>query len=505
LAVLGFSLFENFLRCPEPLFSEAFVELDSDYLHIGLRGGDGGLQSTITWSDDQSESRQIQAASYKELFVSGMCPLPVGEVVQFSISLPGVDTSVSGTAQLAWIREKKQGSFRPVGFCLAIQKFAGDGETIWTSFLNEALLGQCVADIMRSDLHEVSGEVTLLDAIEGMNDGGIGCVLVTEKDKKLVGVFTERDVLRLVESVNFATSRISEYMTKNPVVLKPSQSLDEAMALMASVPFRHFPVVEDEKLVGVISSRDLTQHMLNFVELRCARITREFEVAKGLIVHDLRSPLGSIKSMLQLLETGDPSDRADFFDSGFLSAIDLRITSMLGIIDQLLEISALTASHTSLHKTKVNITDLVVQTVASFKAMAAVKKIKIKMKLVDPVDKAYVDGRKIEQVVQNLVSNALKFSEQEKTIAIYLGQEEDQFKIQVEDEGPGIREAEIPNLFKEFARTSNRPTAGESSTGLGLAIVNRIVEAHQGTIDLITNEGKGSTFVVKIPMGNVNE
>jgi signal transduction histidine kinase len=106
----------------------------------------------------------------------------------------------------------------------------------------------------------------------------------------------------------------------------------------------------------------------------------------------------------------------------------------------------------------------------------------------------------MNQVMNNLIMNAIKFSYPDTTITLGAKTVDQGVAIWVADQGQGIPEVEIPRLFTEFGRVSVRPTGGEKSTGLGLAIVKRIVEAHGGRIWVESQVGRGSTFIFTLPV-----
>ena len=110
------------------------------------------------------------------------------------------------------------------------------------------------------------------------------------------------------------------------------------------------------------------------------------------------------------------------------------------------------------------------------------------------------DEKRINQVVDNLISNAIKFSPLGTDIYISMGQEGDMAKVSVRDQGPGISVEDQARLFGEFQKLSARPTGDESSTGLGLSIVKKIIEEHKGSILVESKAGEGSTFIFKLPL-----
>lgn len=125
------------------------------------------------------------------------------------------------------------------------------------------------------------------------------------------------------------------------------------------------------------------------------------------------------------------------------------------------------------------------------------KQITIQLEL-DEVDSVHMDPNRIKQVVDNLISNAIKFSQPHSQIKISLSQNAHKIIFAVIDSGPGIAEAEQKQVFLPFQTVSNKPTAGEYSSGLGLAICKSIIEAHQGKIGLQSEVGRGSRFFFQL-------
>ena len=111
-----------------------------------------------------------------------------------------------------------------------------------------------------------------------------------------------------------------------------------------------------------------------------------------------------------------------------------------------------------------------------------------------------LDPWKFEQVLYNLISNAVKFSERGTTVTVRCVRHGDQVVLSVRDHGQGIPAEELDRLFKPFSRTSVRATAGESSTGLGLAIVKRIIDGHAARVHVDSVVGQGSVFSISLPI-----
>jgi signal transduction histidine kinase len=131
---------------------------------------------------------------------------------------------------------------------------------------------------------------------------------------------------------------------------------------------------------------------------------------------------------------------------------------------------------------------------------AKAKSIVILSEIPDELPFAMIDTRRLSQVVDNLITNAVKFSPKNTTVKLKAEKIEDEIKVSVIDQGQGIPETELPKLFREFGKTSVRPTDGEKSTGLGLAIVKKIVTGHGGKVGVTSKVGQGSTFFLTLPV-----
>jgi two-component system sensor histidine kinase VicK len=127
-------------------------------------------------------------------------------------------------------------------------------------------------------------------------------------------------------------------------------------------------------------------------------------------------------------------------------------------------------------------------------------KVKVEVVFTSSINPAYalLNKEKFTRVIDNLVSNAVKFSNER--VDVRLAQADKQIVIEVQDYGLGIPAAMLPDIFTRFTKAGRAGLHGEKSTGLGLSIVRQIVESHKGTIEVESTEGKGSVFVVKLPV-----
>jgi two-component system, OmpR family, sensor kinase len=227
------------------------------------------------------------------------------------------------------------------------------------------------------------------------------------------------------------------------------------------------------------------------------RLNEQKNQLLGMAAHDLRNPLSAISLCSEYLLdelVNLPADQLEM-----LSTIKSASEFMLRLIEDILDLSKIESIKVELRTERCDLALLASRHVATSRLIAARKKIRIDLEIAPDLPAVDVDPHKIEQVLENLISNAVKFSPAGKTITVTILRAGAQVKVQVRDQGPGIPEAELERVFKPFQRTSVKPTGGEKSSGLGLAIASKIVAAHGGQIGVESTEGVGSTFFVSLP------
>jgi len=219
----------------------------------------------------------------------------------------------------------------------------------------------------------------------------------------------------------------------------------------------------------------------------------------GMAAHDLRNPIAIIKGysglFLQDLLGAIPDSQRQL-----LEKIDKACETMLALINDLLDVSAIESGQLKLVAEETDLSQYLSEWHAMNRPLAAAKSIDLQLALQKPLPKVAIDPDRINQVINNLVTNAIKFSHPDTTVTLGAKAAESEVEIFVADQGQGIPQEEIPKVFKAFSRTSVKPTAGESSTGLGLAIVKKMVEAHGGRIWVESKIGAGSTFTFCLPI-----
>ncbi|MEI7894561.1 MAG: hybrid sensor histidine kinase/response regulator [Myxococcales bacterium] len=233
-------------------------------------------------------------------------------------------------------------------------------------------------------------------------------------------------------------------------------------------------------------------------ELKALNDTKDLFL--GMAAHDLRNPLSGIVVVSGFL-ADEFSPLATERQKHFFDAIITASNFMLGLIDDLLDISAIESGHLSLNRQPMDITVPITRSIEINSLLASKKKMPITLSCPVDLPQVLADDHRIEQVVNNLLANAIKYCPPGTGIAVRLRSENNEIIVSIADQGPGIPQKEQHKLFRAFGKTSVQPVSREEcSTGLGLLIVKKIVEAHEGKIGFVSEPGKGTEFVFSLPV-----
>lgn len=220
----------------------------------------------------------------------------------------------------------------------------------------------------------------------------------------------------------------------------------------------------------------------------------------GIAAHDLRNPLSTVMLSSSIL-VGNTIGALTDKQNEVVELIRNSAEYMLRLVNDLLDVSSIEAGKISLSMNRVDLIRFLRAIVALHRHRSDEKGITLELHA--PNDKELLvdlDEHRFRQVADNLISNAIKFSENGARIDVTVATHGESAVISVSDTGPGIPAEELDQLFQPFARTSVKPSDGEKSTGLGLVICRKVIESHGGHIEVESEVGRGSTFAVHLPL-----
>ena len=273
--------------------------------------------------------------------------------------------------------------------------------------------------------------------------------------------------------------------------------LAAALAIVALTVFA-LAFLHNRRLATELTERRRIQGELEEAHALLARVSEEKSELLRMVAHDLRSPLTGfiLGTDLLLLERG-----AD--QTGQLKTItEMRgaARQMSQLVEELVDVHALEAGQRSFEWTEVDLRAIVRATVSAMTDTAAQKRIDLQFNPAAPAVSIRSDAGALRQVLDNLISNAVKFSPPGAGVRIDLERGERTVRFRLTDAGPGIGPEDRKVIFQKYGRGSAQPTGGEKSTGLGLWIVERIVTSLHGRVWCESEIGKGATFIVELPL-----
>ena len=235
----------------------------------------------------------------------------------------------------------------------------------------------------------------------------------------------------------------------------------------------------------VLTVQDVTQ-------LRQIDTTRREFVSNG--SHELRSPLASASAMVEVLESGAIDDKKTAMD--FLHRIRGDVNRMTSLVEELLELSSLESGQMPEHLAPVSIEDVIEEIVERFQFTASSSSIELVSRSQPGLPYVMGEQRRLEQVLTNLVENALRFTPAGGRITLSARSDVDWVFVTVADTGVGIAREHLPHVFERFYKVER--SRRDHGTGLGLAISKHLVQAQGGDISATSVEGEGSEFTVKL-------
>lgn len=325
----------------------------------------------------------------------------------------------------------------------------------------------------------------------------------------------------------FKSSLLNVYNTNEPLIIPdleiyyqehPESDTSKLMLEEGMRSHLSCPLLSSGKIIGFLffSSDEVdafnADHINQFLHIarelttivdktRMAELNEKRNQFLGTVVHDLKNPLAIIKGYTDMMANGASGELTDQQIS-MLITVQKNCGRMQKLIDDLLDVSAIESGKVEMICKETNVNDFLQNCHQTNSFLAREKSIILNLIIKEELPSCRIDSARMNQVMDNLIGNAIKYSHPNTTIEIVAEQLFNKLLIFVKDQGQGIPDTEIPYIFEHFRQTSVQTTGGEKSTGLGLGIVKQIVEAHQGTISVESEVNKGTTFTITIPYEN---
>jgi signal transduction histidine kinase len=282
-------------------------------------------------------------------------------------------------------------------------------------------------------------------------------------------------------------------------LIGPVKAVEARLDEIAAGDFtRHLNVVSRDELGVLATNVNRMSEELGHLYQQLEEASQHKSQFLANMSHELRTPLNAILGYTELMADGaygEPSEKM----LGILKRLEANGKHLLGLINDVLDLSKIEAGQLVLELSDYCVQDIAQTVRSTLEPLAADKKLAFKLDLSPGLPPGHGDGRRLTQVLINLVGNAIKFTDAGE-VAIRAEANNGSFHVSVRDTGPGISAADQAKLFQEFQQADNAITRKKGGTGLGLAISKRIIEMHGGKIWVESQPGQGSTFAFTLPV-----
>ena len=270
------------------------------------------------------------------------------------------------------------------------------------------------------------------------------------------------------------------------IVYRPVKKISEAAQQYARGNLDYEIPVTAHDEVGYLSAS------LNYMAAQLKDMDDYQKKIVANVSHDFRSPLTSIKGYVEAMADG--TIPPEMYEK-YLNIILFETERLTDLTSDLLTLNEFDTKELLLAKAEFDIQEIIKNTAASFEAVCTPKHISIELLLMPGTVRVYADKRKIQQVLYNLIDNAIKFSENDSSITVEVTLKNEKAFISVKDHGIGIPKKELNKIWERFYKSDLSRGKDKKGTGLGLSIVKEIIQAHNEHINVISTEGVGTEFI----------
>lgn len=307
-----------------------------------------------------------------------------------------------------------------------------------------------------------------------------------------------KQVAEEIASGNFATQ--VQYYAGDEVgllVCSLNRMSQKLQALFAKLDIQNQELEELNRLKDVfLTELEQKRQELQDKNGHLMKLNQEKNEFLGMAAHDLKNPLQAVQGAAELIEkTFDDFAKEEIIE--FACMIGLSSQRMFRLINDLLDVNAIESGNLKVSLKWANVLPILQGIIKDYKERAQMKEITLHFTPVAEEYCAWIDRNTVCQVLDNLISNAVKYSPPGRNVFVCISHTDHAVRCEIQDEGPGLSEADQQKLFGKFTRLTAQPTGGEHTTGLGLFIVKKLVEAMKGKVWCESELGKGAIFIVE--------
>ncbi len=274
---------------------------------------------------------------------------------------------------------------------------------------------------------------------------------------------------------------------------KPLKQMQKISVDMAHGDFSHRVKINTEDEVGRLG--ESFNYLSDKLQKTIASLQKKEKFQRRFVAdvsHELRTPLTSIQGFVKALRDGIYESKAD--QDEYYQIVLSEVKRLIRLVNELLDLSQIELGQSNLDFEALDMLEVIKTSIRNLTPKISDKDVKIKLDIPEDLAKVNADKDRIDQVLINLISNAIDFTPEGEIINIYVVEESNQIKVMVADRGPGIPEEELDDIWNRFHKVDKARTRDRGGTGLGLSIVREIVRQHQGQVWVESEVNQGSIF-----------
>ncbi len=317
----------------------------------------------------------------------------------------------------------------------------------------------------------------------------------------LVGILTARWIVQPLQRLNTAAKAVARgewqqvpFVSRQHEVGQLANSFNSMTKQLQDL-FSHLEEKVSER------TKDIEAKNIKLTELNqeLIKLNQEKNEFLGIVAHDLKNPLSAIQGAASLIQS-DYDELSKEEVTEFASMISISSQQLFELIKNLLDVNQIESGKIKLSLITIDILPILQALVNNYSQRAKAKGIRLQFQYQEQQYFALVDENSLRQILDNLISNAVKYSPHGKHIIVGISKDEKRVRCEIQDEGPGLTEQDQQKLFGKFTRLTPQPTGDEHSTGLGLFIVKKLVQAMNGKVWCESELGQGAIFIVEFPI-----
>jgi len=289
------------------------------------------------------------------------------------------------------------------------------------------------------------------------------------------------------------------------VVITGYATIESAVEAMKRNAYDFLPKPFTPDQLRIVTKRGLERRRL---ALESARLRQEKERMRenfvALVSHQLRSPLVSMRQVFDVILEGFVGEVA-IKQREMIEEASKRVDELLKLINDWLDMFSITAGKLTEKFGPVALSPVLSQTVKLLQPTAGLKKVRLQMQPPDSSSLVQGDEESLKQMFVNLMSNGINYNREGGTVTISTREQDSYLVVDISDTGIGISQEDLPFIFDTFFRIKTKETRNVTGSGLGLSIAKRIIEAHNGSINVVSELGKGTTFSILLPKAKMEQ